>query len=88
MKAITAVGEASSTTATGKDKGVTQKPNSEYSPKDIEEVHKDKKTMNILFNGLEKYLFDNAINHTAAKEVWDTIQTLCEGIKQVRENKM
>lgn len=64
------------------------KPVAEYFPEDIEEVHKDKKTMNILFNGLDKDLFDNVINCTTSKEVWDTIQTLCEGTEQVRENEM
>ena len=44
--------------------------------------------MNILFNGLDKDMFDNVINCTTSKEVWDTIQILCEGTEQVRENKM
>ena len=60
----------------------------EYSPEDTEEVHKYKKTMNILFNGLEQDMFDNVINCTTSKEVWGTIRTRCEGIEQVRENKM
>ncbi|KAK1384154.1 hypothetical protein POM88_021889 [Heracleum sosnowskyi] len=44
--------------------------------------------MNILFNGLEQEMFDNVINCTTSKEVWDTVRTLCEGTEQVRENKM
>ena len=44
--------------------------------------------MNILFNGLDKDMFDNVINCTTSKEVWDTIQTLCEDSEQVRNNKM
>ena len=44
--------------------------------------------MNILFNGLDKNIFDNVINCTTSKEVWDTLQTLCEGSEQVRHNKM
>ena len=84
-----------STAATAPAAGVARdrtdivvKPISEYSPEDIEEVHKDKKTMNILFNGLDTNMFDNVINCTTAKEVWDTIHTLCEGTDQVKENKM
>ena len=61
---------------------------SEYTKEDKKEVHKDKKAMNILFNGLDKEMFDNVINCTISKEVWDTIQILCEGTEQVRENKM
>ena len=61
---------------------------SEFTEEDEKEVHKDKKAMNILFNGLDKDMFDNVINCTTSKEVWDTIQILCEGTEQVRENKM
>ena len=39
---------------------------------------KMKKAMNILFNGLDKDISKNVINYTTSKEVWDTIQTLCE----------
>ncbi|KAK1374547.1 hypothetical protein POM88_030740 [Heracleum sosnowskyi] len=61
---------------------------SEWTIEDVAEVHKDKRTMNILFNGLEQEMFDNVINCTTSKEVWDTVRTLCEGTEQVRENKM
>ena len=37
--------------------------------------------MKIMFNGLDKDMFDNVINCTTSKEVWDTIQTLCEGFE-------
>ena len=55
---------------------------SEYTEEDEKEVHKDKKAMNILFNGLDKDMFDNVINCTTSKEVWDTVQILCEGTEQ------
>jgi len=61
---------------------------SEWTPEDVAEIHKDKRTMNILFNGLDQEMFDNVINCTTSKEVWDTVRTLCEGTEQVRENKM
>ena len=32
-------------------------------------------------------MFDNVINCTTS-EVWDTVQIMCEGTEQVRENKM
>ena len=51
-------------------------------------MHKDKKAMNTLFNGLDNDMVDNVINCTTSKEVWDTVQILFEGNKQVRENKM
>ena len=44
--------------------------------------------MHILFNGVDGDMFDNIINCKTAKEVWDTIQIICDGTEQVRENKM
>lgn len=44
--------------------------------------------MHILFNGLDKDMFDNVINCRTSKEVWNQLQILCEGTKQVRENKI
>ena len=55
------------------------KTSSEFTEEDEKEVHKDKNVMNILFNGLDKNMFDNVITCTTLKEVWDTLQTLCEG---------
>ena len=81
---------STSVRATGEDLVDTLVPKSatEFTEEDQKEVHKDKKAMNILFNGIDSDMFDNVINCTTAKEVWDTIQTLCEGTEQVRENKM
>ncbi|KAK1396952.1 hypothetical protein POM88_006815 [Heracleum sosnowskyi] len=41
-----------------------------------------------MFNGLDSDMFDNVINCSTAKDIWDTIQTICEGTEQVSENKM
>ena len=60
----------------------------EYSSEDTEEVHKDKNTMKILFNGLDQDMFDSVISCSTSKEVRDTIRNICEGNEQVRENKM
>ncbi|KAL8100916.1 hypothetical protein AgCh_032969 [Apium graveolens] len=73
--------------ATGNEPSVP-KPRHEWSDPDIEQVRKDKKVMNILFNGVDADMFDNIINCKTAKEVWDTIQIICDGTEQVRENKM
>ncbi|KAL8105279.1 hypothetical protein AgCh_029172 [Apium graveolens] len=73
--------------ATGNEPSVP-KPRHEWSDPDIEQVRKDKKAMNILFNGVDGDMFDNIINCKTAKEVWDTIQIICDGAEQVRENKM
>ena len=79
-KATTGVGQDGETTTR-----TVVKPPSEWTLEDTEEVHKDKKTMNILFNGLDQDMFNNVINCTTSKEMWDTIQPLYEGTEQVRE---
>ncbi|KAL8112699.1 hypothetical protein AgCh_020135 [Apium graveolens] len=73
--------------ATGNEPSVP-KPRHEWSDPDIEQVRKDKKAMNILFNGVDGDMFDNIINCKTTKEVWDTIQIFCDGTEQVRENKI
>ncbi|XP_063949970.1 uncharacterized protein LOC135152795 [Daucus carota subsp. sativus] len=59
------------------------KNRSEFTEEDEKEVQKDNKAMNILFNGIDDDMFDSVINCPTAKEVWDTIQTLCEGTDQL-----
>lgn len=61
---------------------------SEYTEEDERKVHKEKKTINIMFNGLDKNTFDNVINCTTFKQGWDTIKIMCEGTEQVTKNKM
>ena len=43
------------------------KTSSEFTEEGEKEVHKDKKAMNILFNGIDKNMFDNVINCTTSK---------------------
>ena len=69
MKVCTSIG-ADGEDMVGK---MIPKPIHEYSQEDTEEVHKDKKTMNISFNGLDQEMIDSVISCTSAKDVWDTI---------------
>ena len=69
MKIVTSV-NADGIMAPGK---FIPKTSSEFTEEDEKEVYKDKKAMNILFNGLDKNMFDNVINCTTSKEVWDTL---------------
>ena len=54
----------------------------------LKKFTRTRKPRNILFNGLDQDMFDNVINSQTAKEIWDTVQLICEGTEQVRENKM
>lgn len=45
----------------------------EFTLEDIEEVHKNKKAMIILFNGIDQDMFENVIHCITSKGVWDTI---------------
>ncbi|KAL8119883.1 hypothetical protein AgCh_017124 [Apium graveolens] len=69
------------------DEQTIPKPQAEWADEDIEQVHKDKKDMNILFSGLDGDMFDNVINCKTAKDIWDTILIICDGTEQLRENK-
>ncbi|KAL8121230.1 hypothetical protein AgCh_018101 [Apium graveolens] len=73
--------------ATGNEPSVP-KPRHEWSDPDIEQVRKDKKAMNILFNGVDGDMFDNIINYKTAKEVWDTIQIICDGTEQTKDSNL
>ncbi|KAK1397049.1 hypothetical protein POM88_006912 [Heracleum sosnowskyi] len=66
MKPNTSIAQAPAGTP-----GSIPKLSSEWTPEDIIAIHKDKKTMNILFNGLESDMFDNVINCSTAKEAED-----------------
>ncbi|KAK1393215.1 hypothetical protein POM88_012271 [Heracleum sosnowskyi] len=83
MKPNTSIAQAPAGTP-----GSIPKLSSEWTPEDIIAIHKDKKTMNILFNGLDSNMFGNVIDCSTTKEVWDTVQTLCERTEQVRETKI
>ncbi|KAL8119326.1 hypothetical protein AgCh_016737 [Apium graveolens] len=54
--------------ATGNEPSVP-KPRHEWSDPDIEQVRKDQKAMNILFNGVDGDMFDNIINYKTATEM-------------------
>ncbi|KAL8100273.1 hypothetical protein AgCh_032501 [Apium graveolens] len=59
--------------ATGNEPSVP-KPRHEWSNPDIEQVRKDKKAMNILFNGVDGDMFDNIINCKTAKELLNALK--------------
>ncbi|KAL8134079.1 hypothetical protein AgCh_009229 [Apium graveolens] len=56
--------------ATGNEPSIP-KPRHEWSDPDIEQVRKDKKAMNILFNGVDGDMFDNIINCKIPKEQYE-----------------
>ena len=66
------------------DEQTVPKSQAEWTDEDIEQVHIDKKAMNIPFNGLDRDMFDNVINCKTAKDIWVTIQIICDGTEQVR----
>ena len=59
---------------------------SEFSPEEEAEVNLDRKVRYILFQGLSDELLKTVINCESAKEIWETLQILCEGTEEVREN--
>ena len=59
---------------------------SEFSPEEEAEVNLDRNVRNLIFQGLTDEFLQTVINCESAKEVWETLQVLCEGTEEVREN--
>ncbi|KAL8094321.1 hypothetical protein AgCh_036014 [Apium graveolens] len=77
LSTIVIVAASTATTATVAVGQSIPKPKAKWTIEDIQEIRKDNKAMNILFNGLDQDMFDNVINSQTAKEVWDTVQIIC-----------
>ena len=56
----------------------------EWTKEDKENVLKDAKVINILFNSLDSVLTNYVLSYKTAKEVWDRLQVHCEGTKPVK----
>ena len=62
-----------------------EKPKSGWSKEDKDNVLKDAKVRNILFNSLDSVLTNYVISCKTAKEMWDKLKVHCEGTKPVKK---
>ena len=62
------------------------KPKEEWSREDKDDVRKDAKVKDILFNSLDNVLTNYVISCQTAQEMWETLRVHCEGTKHVKKN--
>ena len=63
-----------------------EKKKEEWTEKEKEDVQKDHKVINILYNSLDTNMLNIVISCKSAKEIWEKICSHCKGSKQVRKN--
>ncbi|XP_063940573.1 uncharacterized protein LOC135149278 [Daucus carota subsp. sativus] len=59
----------------------------EFSDEDNELINLDVTLQLILIESLDPIMYNNVVNCTNAKQIWDTLQIINEGSEEVRENK-
>ena len=60
---------------------------SEYSDTEKEKVSLDDCLQFIIIEALDNVMYNNIVNCTSAKQIWETIEVLCEGTEEVKENQ-
>ncbi|XP_063942915.1 uncharacterized protein LOC135150507 [Daucus carota subsp. sativus] len=63
------------------------KTHAEFSDEDNELIQLDMNLQLILIDSLDRVMYNNVVNCTSAKQIWDTLQIINEGSEEVRENK-
>ena len=65
---------------------MVDKSKAEWNKEDKENVLKDAKVRNILFNSLDDVLTNYVLSCKTASEIWNRLQVHCEGTKPVKKN--
>lgn len=60
---------------------------SQYTDTEREKVSLDNSLMLILTDSLDMSMYNNVVNCTTVKQIWETIEILCEGTEEVKENQ-
>ncbi|KAK1394057.1 hypothetical protein POM88_013113 [Heracleum sosnowskyi] len=63
------------------------KVKSEWTPEEKADVLRDAKIKNILHNSLDAVMSNRVIACKSAKEIWDTLETQCQGSASVKKNR-
>lgn len=64
-----------------------QKTKKEWTPEEKAEVLRDAKVKNILHNSLDAVMSNRVIACRTAKEIWDTLETQCQGTESIKKNR-
>ena len=63
------------------------KEKTEWTPEEKVVVLKDAKVRNILHNSLDSVMSNRVIAYKTAKEIWDALETQCQGTMAIKKNR-
>ncbi|KAL8088633.1 hypothetical protein AgCh_038420 [Apium graveolens] len=76
--AVAVAGEAAKT---------VPKEKSDYIAEDIASIAKDAKVRHLLHSAIDNVMSNRVINCKTAKEIWDALETRCQGTDTIKKNK-
>ncbi|KAL8089265.1 hypothetical protein AgCh_038892 [Apium graveolens] len=76
--AVVVAGEAAKT---------VPKEKSDYTSEDIASIAKDAKVRHVLHSAIDNVMSNRVINCKTAKEIWDALETRCQGTETVKKNR-
>ena len=59
----------------------------EWNAEDRRRANLDNQAKDVLYRSLDQLTFSKIKHCKSAKEIWDTVTTLCEGSQGIKENK-
>ncbi|KAL8134372.1 hypothetical protein AgCh_009411 [Apium graveolens] len=76
--AVAVAGEAAKT---------VPKEKSDYTAEDIASIAKDAKVRHLLHSAIDNIMSNRVINCKTAKEIWDALETRCQGTETIKKNR-
>ncbi|KAL8132438.1 hypothetical protein AgCh_008076 [Apium graveolens] len=65
---------------------IVPKEKSEYTAEDISSIAKDAKVRHLLHSAIDNVMSNRVINCKTAKEIWDALETRCQGTDAIKKN--
>ncbi|KAL8091834.1 hypothetical protein AgCh_034188 [Apium graveolens] len=62
------------------------KEKSDYTAEDISSIAKDAKVRYLLHSAIDNVMSNRVINYKTAKEIWDALETRCQGTDSIKKN--
>ncbi|KAL8120655.1 hypothetical protein AgCh_017726 [Apium graveolens] len=63
------------------------KEKNEYTTEDISSIAKDAKVRHLLHSAIDNVMSNRVIHCKTAKEIWDTLETICQGTDAIKKNR-
>ncbi|KAL8093077.1 hypothetical protein AgCh_035094 [Apium graveolens] len=63
------------------------KEKSDYTAEDIASIANDAKVRHLLYSAIDNVMSNRVINCKTAKEIWDALETRCQGTDTIKKNK-